>query len=206
LAEITGISGSPSVTATASLRIGLTGEARNADFVRRSATISAAAARIIIDNSESAARSITAILEEARSIVVFARNEGLLNGAFARTARQAQVNLLLANVDRIVEDNAVDDINLLSASATITAFRTSAFGGSFEVSPKPLDLASLRLTDLAIIDDGDLSNALGRLDAAITSASVKTRQLDGLSLVFSAGTSLLSQTAPAAANRVNLFA
>jgi flagellin-like hook-associated protein FlgL len=206
LAEITGISGAPSLTAAASLRLGLAGEARNADFVRRSATISAAAARTIVDNSESAARSISAILEEVRSIVVYARNEGLLNGEFTRTARQTQVNLLLAEVDRIVEGNAVDDINLLSANAPITAFQTSALGGSFEISPKPLDRSSLRLTNLAIIDDGDLEIALSRLDAAITSATVKTRQLDGLGLVFSAGTSLLSQTATASANRVNLFA
>lgn len=206
MAEITGISALPSLTATASLRLGLSGEARNADFVRRSATISAAAARTIIANSESDGVSIRAILEEVRSIVVFAKNEGRLNGEFARKTRQVQVDLLLAEIDRIVEANAVDDINLLSADATITSFQTTAFGGSFEVSAKPLDTASLRLSDLAIVDDGDLENALGRLDAAITSASVKTRQLGGLGIVFSAGTSLLSLTAPAAANRVNLFA
>jgi flagellin-like hook-associated protein FlgL len=191
---ITGIGGTPTLSLTASLRAGAAGELQNSSFARNAPSVSAATARAVIVAAQNGGADVLSLLGKMQSLTFAAANIGRLTGdPFSRETHQMQINLLLTQLDRTVEGASFEGINLLSPNAAITSFRTTAFGGSLEVGPKPLDTNTLRLSGLSVIGDGDISNAMTRLNTAINRATARLSQIGGLTQAFAAGTSFLSQ-------------
>ena len=211
MTEITGISSTSALSLTASLRVGLTGELRNSSFARTAPDVSAATAGAVIVATQNGGVDVLDLLGRMQSIAFAAANIGRLTGVpFSRETHQMQINLLLNEVDRTVEGASFEGINLLSPNAAITSFRTTAFGGSLEVGPKPLDTNTLRLAGLSVISDADINNAMSRLRTAIDRATARLSQIDGLTQAFTAGTSFLSQISRTASSslgsQINLLA
>lgn len=192
MTAVSTIGGATSTAALASLRTGLADEQRHAVARRSPTEVTPAAARAIIATAGQGALAVMDLLSQIETVVIYASNEGLiLESPFARATRQAQADQMIAQLDRLVALADVGGINLLSGAGGAAGFRTTAFGGTFEVDPKPLDSASLRLRGLDIMSDAEVYNALGRVARAKGLAEIRSAQLAGLNLVFASGATFL---------------
>ena len=211
MADVSALGGISTTAAAFSFRTALVDEQRLT--VQRSAptAIAVAAARTIVAAAMATGQDVIDILEQLHSTALYAANEGRLNGnPFSREGRQGEVEQLLLQIDRLVAANETGGINLLSGDGSSIAFLTSAFGGTFEVTTKPLDTTALNLTGISVVSDSDNAAAQARIERAIEVATIRVNQIDALRQVFSIGTTFLDRLTgnsdTVAGTRINLLA
>lgn len=194
MADLSALGGISAAAAAYSFRTGLADQLRLTVRRRAPTAISVGAARDAIAAATATGRAVLDELRTLQTTVLYAANEGRLSGnPFSREARQNEVNQILLKIDRLVATSGSDGINLLSGGRSNVAFLTSAFGGTFEVTSKPLDSTSLNLTGISIVSDNDNAAAQARIQRAIEIATIRVNQFEALRQVFSIGTTHLDR-------------
>ena len=123
---------------------------------------------------------------ETRSLsgAVTATRISNFDSGFSPQALNSRVNILARRIDAAVADADINGINLVSSRSRDIILRTSAFGGSIFFPPQPLDTAGLGLRDLDLSSVAGINDAITKVNSAITLASIRRAQLEGLSQAF----------------------
>ncbi len=211
MADVSALGGISATAAAFSFRTALADEQRLTVLRRGPTAIGVVAARTIIAAATITGQAVIEVLGTLQTTALYAASEGRLNrNPFSREGRQGEVVQLLLQIDRLIAANETGGINLLSGDGSSIAFLTSAFGGTFEVTTKPLDTAALNLTGISVVSDSDNAAAQARIDRAIEVATIRVNQIDALRQVFSIGTTFLDRLTgnsdTAAGTRINLLA
>lgn len=92
----------------------------------------------------------------------------------------SEVNLAVRRVDALVNDAGFAGANLISSAAGNVSLQTTAFGGSVEITPQPLDSAGLGLRNLNLLSDIGVRGAAVAVNRAIKLATLRLGRLQEL--------------------------
>ncbi len=124
-----------------------------------------------------------------------------------RFKRQSTIALLLGNIDNAVAQAEHENVNLISSKSNQVRLRTTPYGGTMLVQPKPLDtnglgigevaitamdLRSLGLENFGMIADSDSKKAAEMIDHAITLAANRMDELKEVAAVMQTKDTFLS--------------
>lgn len=164
------------------------------DARRNPAPVDADTARAALAVATDAGNAIVAKLEKIQYAVERARFEGAVGpDQYVRQTRQAEVALLLADIDRLVSRSAVDGVNLLSSDSRSYRFQTTSVGGAVEVDPRPMDTAGFGLSGLTLVSNADNANALDAVTRALDVAKARVSELNNLGVNVSQAAGFLTQ-------------
>lgn len=152
----------------------------------RSSVVSLSDTRVLYRKAVDAGGVVKGLLDEIRSALVHADMDGVVAGSGAgRYTKQAEIAVLLRKVEYAVAEAEYKGNNLISSAGSTLRVQTTQYGGTFTVSPNPLDgrglnlgelsiqavdLRALGLDDFGIISESDIEGALRRIDIAISIA------------------------------------
>ena len=106
------------------------------------------------------------------------------DSGFSPQSLNSRINILARRIDAAVADADINGINLVSSRSRDLILRTTAFGGSIFFPPQPLDTEGLGLRDLDLSSVAGIKDAITRVNSAITQASIRRAQIEGISLAF----------------------
>lgn len=89
----------------------------------------------------------------------------------------SQGGRLVAAIDSLVENAETSGANLIASNALRVTIQTTQFGGRITVSPQALDSQGLGIQDLSAITREEAVASLNRIEAAITLAETRLRNL-----------------------------
>ncbi len=92
----------------------------------------------------------------------------------------SEVNLAVRRIDALVNDTGFAGANLISSAAGNVSLQTTAFGGSVDITPQPLDSAGLGLRGLNLLTDIGVTGAGVAVDRAIKLATLRIGRLKEL--------------------------
>lgn len=161
---------------------------------RNPSPVDAATARTAIASAEKAGSDIIAQLQDIKDTIERAQAEGAVGpDVYVRESRQNEIALQLSQIDRLVANSAVDGVNLLASDSRTYRFQTTSVGGAVNVDPKPLDVKSLGLSNLTVISNTDIANALDSVSQALEVAKSRTADLAALGVNIAQAPDFLSQ-------------
>lgn len=114
----------------------------------------------------------------------FATGISGFDSGFSPQSLNSRVNILARRIDAAVADADVNGINLVSSRSRDIILRTSAFGGKIVFPPQPLDTEGLGLRDIDLSSVAGINDAITKINSAITQASIRRQQIEGLSQAF----------------------
>lgn len=185
------------VEAVASLTTGVDGR-----FIETRVALNRADSRAALNLSVTAGTGIVSALYDLRDGFELAAssltnpNVNLLDGDGSRVSVlniQAQADILLNAIDRLVEAAEVGGANLISSSGRPTHLQTTAFGGGANILPQPLDSAGLGLDALNLLDVGGVHDGLAAVNNAIVVAQQRLQSLQILQQVVGGSATFNSQ-------------
>lgn len=103
----------------------------------------------------------------------------------------ADITRTLAHVQELVDNAGLGSANILSSSSFDLTLKTTAYGGTINVTPQPLDLKGLNLEDLNLHSALGIEDALSRIGFAISVAEVRVANIQRLDQALN-GTSPLN--------------
>ncbi|MCH7865738.1 MAG: hypothetical protein IIC06_03565 [Proteobacteria bacterium] len=119
------------------------------------------------------------------------------NGA---TAKAKEV---IGAINNLVGSADVSGANLISSTARDIIIQTTPFGGRLTVTPLPLDATGLDLTGLSVLSEAEATEALAKVQAAITTAEARITSLIALQISLGLANSI-NQASVVAINAGNV--
>ena len=93
---------------------------------------------------------------------------------------QAQANILMGRIERLVAQAGLKGINLISSIGPVVRLQTTFYGGGINIKPLPLDQKGLGLENLDLLVEGGIKEVSGRLDSALIYANQRMNRLMAL--------------------------
>lgn len=161
------------------------------------AVLSRTDSRAALRNAVKAGTGIVGALKDLRSGFKLAASSlvnpsaNLLDGNGSRVSVlniQAQAGILFNAIDNLVDAAKAGNANLISSASTTVRLQTTAFGGSIELPPQPLDTAGLGLGDVNLLEVGGVNAGLAAINSAITLAEQRLERLESLQRATGDGT------------------
>jgi len=128
-------------------------------------------------------RDLRSAVELAAHGSLVATNTNLRNADGSRVSVvniQAQANILLDKIDRLVEKAAFRGVNIISSTSPNLRLQTTQFGGGVNIQAQPLDRAGLGLLNFDLLSVGGIDQALARIEKAIVVADQRVDRLSSL--------------------------
>ena len=108
----------------------------------------------------------------------------------SRLNLNADTNLAIALIDRLVAKSEVANANFISSTSPNIRIKTTRFGGTLNVIPQPLDSSGLGLSKINLLTRTDAAEAEMRLKSALNSATRRTQGLEMLQRAITSGSFL----------------
>jgi len=122
-----------------------------------------------------------AIAVAGRTSLVFPGGQLTIDGMrVSRVNLDSEVNLAIQRIDALVANTEFAGANLISSTVGNVSLQTSAFGGSVDITPQPLDSAGLGLQGLDLFTDVGVQTAGVAVDKAIKLAALRVGRLKEL--------------------------
>ena len=150
----------------------------------------------LAQTAEGALKEVTNNLQRIRELAVQSANA--TNSASDRTALQAEVTALVAEIDRVAEKSAFNGIKLLDGTFTSKAFQVGADkGDTISISSiTSARTASMGAYKSASVTSGTITGAVaGTGDLTINSVDIKASVSDGVSTANALGSAKAVATA-----------
>lgn len=124
-----------------------------------------------LDTAISASETISDLLIEMKAKAVQANQVGLTSATHA--ALDADFQALLNQITSVVSTAAFNGVNLVDSSATAFKVLSDISGATLDFTPGKLDLATLGLSSIALLDASGASSAVTAVDAAIDQVNLE---------------------------------
>ena len=202
LAKVGVTSGAPPVVAAKALlrTVGPSTFTSGGIFLDRSTAAVATASALF------AGSNILTSLKALQATIQSAIDNGLTSPepqTFA-TASTIRTNGATAKAKEVI--GAINNLvgaNLISSTARDIIIQTTPFGGRLTVTPLPLDATGLDLTGLSVLSEAEATEALAKVQAAITTAEARITSLIALQISLGLANSI-NQASVVAINAGNV--
>lgn len=144
--------------------------------------LSIARSKNLIANAQAHVGKITDFVDDLATLVSQA-NRTTLPSSFPNSSRvsiQGQISVILKAIDTVSGKAGIGTENLLQPGNRSFKISTSSLGGSITASSFAMDTKALGLSDLNVLSDLGIKDALNSVQVASTSVSLKSMNLNTL--------------------------